>query len=213
VNRSPWVRAGALALAVTLLLATGLAFASVLTGGGTGSSSDNASLRLEPTTTTTLSAAQQALAARLPDGPLDGMTRSEADLGPLTVDTAAEEYPFGDPSGGRLRDAGFVQGFSRGWEGADGRSAHLLVFEMKDPAAFMRSWSAAAEAIAKGHFPTPVGDGISDIEGPAGGPAETEDSIVAWVDGSYWYYVAHFGPAGGTGPDHARTIVAAVQAR
>ncbi|HEY2331216.1 MAG TPA: hypothetical protein VGH94_04810, partial [Acidimicrobiales bacterium] len=68
-TRSPWIRAGALVLAVTLLFATGLAFASSLFGSSGSTSSSTPSLQLDPTTTTTLNDAQKALAALLPDGP------------------------------------------------------------------------------------------------------------------------------------------------
>lgn len=213
-TRSPWIRAGALVLAVTLLFATGLAFASSLFGSSGSTSSSTPSLQLDPTTTTTLNDAQKALAALLPDGPIAGMTRDDSDLGPLTAETAASEYPFGDPTGARLAAAGFMQGFSRGWQGDDGRSAHVVVYEMKDPNAFMTSWKAAVKDVANGGtFTTPVGDGLRDIESDAEGENPSEASIVAWVEGPYWYYVVHFGPADGTGPDHARAVVAAVQAK
>jgi hypothetical protein len=212
VNRSLWIRAGAVVAAIALVVAFGATFASVFGGSGTASPDTTVpSLELEPTTTTTLTAAQQALAALLPDGPLDGMTRSDVDLGPLTVTSAASEYPFGDPDGARLKAAGFVQGFSRAWEGADGRSAHVLVYEMKDPNGFMAAWKEAVKGVATGTFDTPVGEGLSDVETDDEGENPSEASIVAWVDGTYWYYVVHFGPADGTGADNVRAIVAAVQ--
>jgi hypothetical protein len=209
-TRSPWVRAGALVLVVALVLGAGFTFASLFTGNSSSSSNDP-TLQLDPTTTTTLSASQQTLADLLPDGPLDGMTRDDFDLGPLTVETAATEYPFGDADGTRMKTAGFVQGFSRGWEGADGRSAHVVVYEMNDAAGFMTAWLAAVKSIATGTFDTPVGQGLSDVEGT--GEDQSEASIVAWVEGRYWYYVVHFGPADNTGAGHVRTIVAAVQAK
>jgi hypothetical protein len=208
VRRSPWVRAGALVLVVSTLLATALAFASSL-----GSKDATPRLGLSAATTTTLSDRQKMLAARLPDGPLDGLARSAEDLGPLTLETAADQYPFGDPKGARLKAYGFVQGFDRVWVGADGRTASALVYEMRDPSGFMQDWTVAVAGMADGHFATPVGEGITDVQGTAGSADRGEWSVVAWVEGTYWYYIAHFGAVDGTGPDHARTIVAAVRAR
>ncbi|MGE0795171.1 MAG: hypothetical protein AB7H43_08395 [Acidimicrobiia bacterium] len=204
MRHSPWVRAVALVIALSTLLATGLAFVSL----GSGDGDDEVDrVELAPAVSTTLDDDQRALAALLPDGPLDGMTRTDDDLGPLTLTQAAAEYPFGDVDGARLRADGFVRGFARAWAGTDGRSAHVLVYELRDPDAYLRSWAAAAEGLADSRFDTPVGQGISDVE------QDTEASIVAWVEGTYWYYVVHFGPAGQDGPDRARAIVEAVRAR
>lgn len=198
-----WVRVGALLIAAVLALAAGLAFVSAVSGDG---DDGGATVELAPNDPGPLTEEEEALAALLPDGPLDGLFRADIDLGPLDRAAAAAEYPFGDPKGDRLKAAGFVRGHARGWEGGDGRTAHVVVYEMDDPKGFHSAWLQASAPMAESRFATPVGEGFNDLEGDA------EASLTAWVDGRYWYYVVHFGPAGADGAAHVRTIVEAVRA-
>jgi hypothetical protein len=204
MRRTAFVRVTALVIVASVVLAAAAAFVSFASGGDGGD--DGERVDLSPATTTTLGPGDLALAALLPAGPVGGMTRALDDLGALDVATAADNFPFGDPSGQRLDGYGFRRGVARTWESADDRTLYAVIYELDDAAGWHRSWEEVADPLATARFPTPVGEGITDAT------PESRADLVAWVDGDRWYYVVHFGPPDGPGEEPVRAMVTALGA-
>lgn len=184
---------------------------------GEGSSG---TLELAPSSTTTTTPADLALAQLLlEDPPLDGFVRADGAVGagPLDLEGAASAEEDSEAEADLLRTLGFERGVSRTWLDRDQDVVYLALYELGaagDAEAYLAEGVDRLRARGATTFDVPEVDGAVGLTTVEEGPDETFTAhAVAFTSGRRWL-LALVGSAGSTRtPDAARALAAAQAAR